>query len=521
MKNGRRASTNCVTPESRRLPYDHSNKLIGACSCSNSADNHGSNYGENKMRAPLPTLALSLIFLSILSPYASGQMGNHCKVTPTRSDALDWPSKHAWNLFMMLNHPSIDEALRRGVPDCTKPIGAPGTTTVWETWRNAESEVFVPSEPPEWNDHTTLPDMKPGQVPNPSPVQVMSITGLDGASFADASFHSIVKRNEVEVMLSPDGVFSGSGGIGETRINKTTYEFIKDQCLYNRQGLMRYANAIIAGKKDKISLPADSIEVKAVWIDFEWPGTAVPPEKWDSYYTAQCEQCQKFDAAGEEVLDENGNPILVDKTLGLAALHVLTKDTPNWFWATFHHNDNPSNIHEMEDTFGRPADLSGTVWENYALGGAQIDFTSPDGKASILSDHFVEFGFQKSSCISCHATATISTDFPQGSGNALSLAQQRSICLLDPSIFQTGFCSRLVGEHFYKLDLDANGKPKLDGEGNLIRKNELIEERGTPVHDWFLKNGEEFYFQTDFLYSIPFRAGRVEEANAAPQRCMW
>ena len=27
---------------------------------------------------------------------------------------------------------------------------------------------------------------------------------------------------------------------------------------------------------------------------------------------------------------------------GLTALHIITKDLPNWFWATFEHVDNPA-----------------------------------------------------------------------------------------------------------------------------------------------------------------------------------
>ena len=60
-----------------------------------------------------------------------------------RTEALDNPSKHAWDLFLYLNHPALDPKLgQRGAPDLSKPMGAPGTTTVWETWRAATPEVF-------------------------------------------------------------------------------------------------------------------------------------------------------------------------------------------------------------------------------------------------------------------------------------------------------------------------------------------------------------------------------------------
>ena len=98
---------------------------------------------------------------------------NYCQSAPIRADALDFPSKHAWDLFLMLSHPAVDRQIERGRADCTKPIGTPGTTAVWETWRNAgkgedvPGEVFLKDgkEPPHWNDNE-IKDYKPGGVPS-------------------------------------------------------------------------------------------------------------------------------------------------------------------------------------------------------------------------------------------------------------------------------------------------------------------------------------------------------------------
>jgi hypothetical protein len=375
-----------------------------------------------------------------------------------------------------VNHPAVDRTLERGQPDCSKSIGAPGTTAVWETWRNANTEVFVETEPPQWNDTTALPDAKPGQVPEPLTMEQARSAGATEL----LSFHTSAKRSQSDgrptILFSPgdDGVFNNRGGFGETRINRTTYEFIRRNCLYNTQGVRRYAAAIEDGKRPRIELPIDSMEVKAAWLDFDREG--VSAEKRKTYYTAEYQ----------------------GKRYGLNSLHILTKDTPNWFWATFHHNDTPDNPFEVPDTFGRPGLLDGTIWANYKLGGTQIDFTTPTGSATILSDHYVEFGFQRSSCISCHATATISRIGP------IPDAQQRSVCALTPKMGgPIEKCKELLGENAFKPGTE-----------------QLVSERGPPDPAWFEVGGRRFH-QTDFLWSIPFRAYRVLEKGPPPSRCVW
>jgi hypothetical protein len=429
---------------------------------------------EGLYLAAVCAVTITLPLLSADAPNSA--VANHCQAAPVRSEALDHPSKHAWDLFLLVNHPAVDRALERGQPDCTKHIGTPGTTSVWETWRNANSEVFVETEPPQWNDTTLLPDEKPGQVPQP---RMMAQARSVGANEL-LSFHTTANRTQSDgrptILFSPgdDGVFNNRGGFGETRINRTTYEFIRRNCLYNTQAVQRYAAAIEEGKRPRIELPVDSMEVKAAWLDFE--RELIPVEKQRTFYTAEYQ----------------------GKKYGLNSLHILTKDTPNWFWATFHHQDTPTNPFETLDTFGRPRLLDGTVWVNYKLGGTQVDFTTPTGSATILSDHYVEFGFQRSSCITCHATATISRVGP------MPKAQQRAVCAITPAMAGTiQDCKQLLGDTAFKPGTD-----------------QLVMERGVPDPTWFEIDGRRFY-QTDFLWSIPFRAYRVLESGAPPTRCVW
>jgi hypothetical protein len=411
-----------------------------------------------------------------VKPDAAADSG--CSPLSVRSDAMDNPSKHAWDLFLTLNQPAKPKNIARGEPDCSKRVGAPGTTAVWETWRNAGSEVYLPNgaEPPEWPD-TSLPDLKPGSVPQTKDdsgklVAALHELGRRRVSLGD----ELDRRGGMQIKFSQDGVFDNQGGFGETRLNKATYNFVRDQCLFSKEGQQRYAQAVIAGKKPRISFPVDSIEAKAAWLDFQKEN--IPADKWSTYYTAQ----------------------LDGKTYGLTALHILTKDLPNWFWATFHHKDEPPNEFEGGDTHGLPPVLKGTVWENYRLGGTQIDFVTADGNATRLSDHYVEFNFQRSSCMTCHATATISAT------SSMPAAQFHALCAMTPSLPDFGLdvpqCKKIIGE--------AAFVPGTSG---------LLMERGVPDRHWYEKDGKPYYLQTDFVYSIPFR-GQIEAA-APPPRCVW
>jgi hypothetical protein len=50
------------------------------------------------------------------------------------------------------------------------------------------------------------------------------------------------------------------------------------------------------------------------------------------------------------------------------------------------------------------------------------------------------------------------------------------------------------------------------------KEDQLVIERGVPDPKWFEKEGKP-YFQTDFVWTIPFRA-RAEK-QAPPGRCLW
>jgi hypothetical protein len=330
-------------------------------------------------------------------------------------------------------------------------VGAPNTTALWETWRLARTEVFLDdgSQPPAWDDQrlprgylgTTPGDLRSVHDPNPS---------LDARRelLAAAGMTSPAPQKPLLDPFPDNGVFEGSGGIGETHLNKATYDFIRNNCLFSKDGLRRYAAAANKGIKFPISFPVDSIEVKVVWLKFgQIPSNdTLNQAKKSSYYSAK---------------DDKGNEY------GLVSMHILTKDTPNWFWANFHHKDNPTeyDLSSRPDMYGRPKLLDRTVWENYVLSGTQIDFIDTIGQPILLADNYIENQFSPSSCMTCH--------------------------------------------------VQANGSP--EAGDNKGPKQKIA--TGSPVPNEFMRDGKPFYVPTDFVWSIPFRA-RAEK-SAAPNHCLW
>jgi hypothetical protein len=251
----------------------------------------------------------------------------------------------------------------------------------------------------------------------------------------------------------------------ETRLNKETFEFVRANELYNLEGQLR---AYDQGRE--LSFPKASKEIKAQW-------RKIDEKDRNKYHTI-------------EVTAENGTT----KTLyGLTALHITTKDLPNWLWATFEHVDNQSRAGNEKwqlasrDQFackGEAPDcnkaptgigLEGTKWENYRLRGAQIDFIDGRGNPTLLANSQPEQGFQTtSSCITCHSRASI------GRING----QPARLSVFDNSLedVKTGFAS----------------------DPGFV---------GAPRAEWFWSDTEEgrkrLYLQTDFVWSL-FRANPKE-----------
>lgn len=290
--------------------------------------------------------------------------------------AISDPDQYAWRLFVALNWPA---SAAPGIADSAKPLGSTGDT-VWESWKNA-NEVFLVdgADPGPWSGGT-----KPA---------IRSFREFDTRARQLQLRDAMLGKQK----LFFDPQTSPQGG-NETRMNRAAYEFITTNDLFNLDG-----QRALAKRGDlTITFPPAAKEIKAQW-------RAITAADKPRYHWT-------------EVRNSDGTTSI----FGLTALHVISKDLPNWFWATFEHVDNPTlpNNAKWElpsnDTFGCkgqkpdcnrvPAGmgLEGTAWANYRLRGTQVDFATSRGGATLLANSQPEGPFQKtSSCITCHSRATV------------------------------------------------------------------------------------------------------------------
>jgi hypothetical protein len=318
--------------------------------------------------------------------------------------ALLEPDRYAWRLFVALNWPAN---IATKDADTSKPFGAPGSV-VWETWRNVNplsaDTVFRQdgSDPGPW-------------LGTGGPVAVARVERqFDAVPIKQQVF--LAARQRSRAASGPILTFDAMvGNLNEVRLNASTYEFIRQNKLFNIQGQV----AQFSAGKENLVFPLAAKEVKAQWRKIREADKA-------RYHWA-------------EVTRNNGTK----ETWGMTALHIITKDLPNWFWATFEHIDNkqtgplpdpdaPPNVGWLTQSVDRVAcptpphnceqapsgiGLEGTKWANYRLRGTQIDFIDTIGIPTILANSQIESPFQRqSSCITCHARATISRDGTEDAG---------------------------------------------------------------------------------------------------------
>ena len=181
------------------------------------------------------------------------------------------------------------------------------------------------------------------------------------------------------------------------------------------------------------------------------------------------------------------------------ALHITTKDIPNWFWATFEHVDNPSRegaegwqtptVDSASDFRGFPSGLGieNSRWQYYRLRGTQVDFVDSFGNPTILANSQIESGFQvTSSCITCHARAAIGPRIPDSPGaNRLSI---------------------------FKSELPQNQSPSIVIGNSGVLPEELF------VSRTFNDNitGELKYLQLDFVWSLMRAQRKVGSTGQLP-----
>jgi hypothetical protein len=229
----------------------------------------------------------------------------------------------------------------------------------------------------------------------------------------------------------------------EVRRNRSTFDFIKDNGLYSRDGLRAYAKPIV--------FPSDSIEVKANWVPVSQlaqflSGSGSPADP-NLYHL--------------NTATENGQQV----QYALVSFHIISKMAPNWTWATFEHMNNPGRCDVLgcNDSFGanppvaapRQSNATGkqypdcvkapaltalfantkidAAFANYCLKGSQTDFTDAQGVKTRLGNSVTEAGFlDTASCISCHGNAAFSFVTGGWSSNRVFLYNSTPIAAVGP-----------------------------------------------------------------------------------------
>lgn len=281
------------------------------------------------------------------------------------------PDRYAWKVFTAIN----------------KAQSRPGNNnTVWENWIDSGLVYGDPNQAPTWPSHGNAPikyDLKLTRTPGSTEIVEMT-------------------RDQQETAALP-GTPRPDSKLEEIRMNRPTFDYIVRNQLWYLEG-----QRAAAATGFDLSFPPESIEVKAVW-------KVIGAKDRARYHT------QRTLSDGDSFVD-----------YGLVALHITTRDVPNWFWATFEHVDNPRRGKDLpsRDRFGltgtrpSPALLAmfkraglGPEWTHYRLEGAQVDFVDRSGKPILVGNSEIEGnvdlnrnGMRTSSCITCHARSALNRD---------------------------------------------------------------------------------------------------------------
>lgn len=315
--------------------------------------------------------------------------------------ALNNPDKVSWQLFAMVN---------KSVPGLNNNV-------LFETWASNE-DTFQPtpkfagaSGPPSCPSPQVA--LAPaGPVPQPAITPVASAKILNVPALIALAPHPPGLQPHVVPGATEDQPSE------ETRRNPATFDFIVCNKYHTKAGLRA---AFAAGQP--ISFPIESMEVKANWVP---AGNRSPAE----YHI---------------------NTASDNKQYALVSMHIISKQVPNWTWATFEHKDNPGRCDFIgcHDKFGavvadvQAHDATGgplggkydpcvknaalkklfadaglpARWENYCLKGSQVDYVTATGIPTRLGNSITEDSFVKtSSCITCHSRAAVNSQGQRTTG---------------------------------------------------------------------------------------------------------
>lgn len=312
---------------------------------------------------------------------------------PTQMAAT--PEQTAWQLFVA----------------ATCPVnGTRYPYIVWETWIE-QSQLYSPSD-------------KVAQGAD-------NVRRLHGSPLAEARRTHGQARAAVAGVGAPQAAnqscnthtVSGRTICEEVRINPDARKYI----LTTAGGLQIRANqAKLAASVGVINFTTPSVEIKADWIQYPLSTCSNPPQ-----------------GVHVEIIGNN--------CYALGGLHLISKLSPNWIWATFEPQNlttNPKRCVELgcrDDWGSSPAFTAGgpsgntqqtaqlkslmqsanlaPEWYNYRLDGVQMLFNNAGNQqianATLLGNSIIEgdnvgMPMLQASCITCHSVSSVASNGADG-----------------------------------------------------------------------------------------------------------
>ncbi len=422
------------------------------------------------MKKTLVALFISAAFATVLVYSCSEQKPDEQKALAEsgRADAYDPnpamnnPDKFAWELFVKISQPYTSSL--------------PEGKTVWESWISAPVLFKNPNQLPDWQTPNLKSNATQGSQPEITPLEETDETPLQLQRLG-------ISPHTPEKLKNLSGNDDIGALISETRLNKALYDFIAEHDLYYQEGIEAYLK-----NHEDIQTPIESMEIKATWKPIS------EGEKAHYHY--------------RYFTNKNGETEL----RGLTGLHVISKDIPQWTWATFEHKDN-TDLKIIErlfprlksvDRFGKNAEgkVSDELkalfrqagmdpkWENYILRGTQINYTDNKGKPTLLGNTQLENSFMlSSSCITCHARSSY--------GGTMEFAD------LPKEIQEAIIAENPRGQHYFNgLGFGVKNPNPLHPQYDAF-----LTHNGSPKPEWFIARGRisnrlYTYKQLDFIWSF-------------------
>ena len=226
----------------------------------------------------------------------------------------------SWQTFIALNWPANPKT---GKAEPEKKIGNGSAPLVWEFYRQASS-IFLPdgAKPASWE--AGLSKMTGEKNPDITQLLDESLQAFKGP---------LVDQNGKWVRYN-------------VVVNKTEFDYLYANELYNLDGQAAYTNKHIVDFPVNTDSQPGSMEIKLSWKQL---GENDDPSRY----------IVRKAMVVHTLADDKGNLIPVKPTLetmGLVGMHITvrTKSSPTWVWATFEQVDNVA-VNDLEkDSRGKP-----------------------------------------------------------------------------------------------------------------------------------------------------------------------